>query len=63
MKYYAGLDVSLKETSVCILDEAGAVLRELKFPSHPKDLIRIGGSCLSPRSDRYRGRSTVAMAV
>jgi transposase len=41
MKYYAGLDVSLKETSVCILDEAGAVLRELKVPSHPEDLIRI----------------------
>ncbi|MDQ0321562.1 transposase [Pararhizobium capsulatum DSM 1112] len=43
MKYYAGLDVSLKETSICILDEAGAVLRELKVPSHPEDLIRILG--------------------
>jgi transposase len=41
MKYYAGLDVSLKETSVCILDETGAVLRELKVPSHPEDLTRI----------------------
>ncbi len=41
MKYYAGLDVSLKETSVCILDETGTVLRELKVPSHPEDLIRI----------------------
>ncbi|WP_085033691.1 IS110 family transposase [Ensifer aridi] len=41
MKYYAGLDVSLKETSVCILDETGAVFRELKAPSHPEDLIRV----------------------
>lgn len=41
MKYYAGLDVSVKETSVCILDETGAVCRELKVPSHPEDLVRI----------------------
>jgi hypothetical protein len=41
MKYYAGLDVSLNETSVCILDETGAVLRELEVPSHPEDLTRI----------------------
>ena len=27
MKYYAGLDVSIKETSVCIVDEAGKVCR------------------------------------
>ena len=26
MKHYAGLDVSVKETSVCIMDEAGTVL-------------------------------------
>ncbi len=34
MKHYAGLDVSLKETSICILDEAG------KIASHPEDLLR-----------------------
>jgi transposase len=28
MKYYAGLDVSVKETSVCIVDESGNVCRE-----------------------------------
>jgi transposase len=39
MKYYAGLDVSVKATSVCILDETGKVCRELKVPSHPEDLI------------------------
>lgn len=41
MRYDAGLDVSQKETSVCILDETGTVLRELKVPSHREDLIRI----------------------
>jgi hypothetical protein len=40
MKHYAGLDVSLKETSICIVDEAGSILREMKVPSHPEDLVR-----------------------
>jgi transposase len=39
MKYYAGLDVSVKETSVCIVDETGKVCREAKVVSYPKDLI------------------------
>jgi transposase len=41
MKYYAGLDVSVKETSVCILDETGKACREMKVPSHPQDLVAI----------------------
>ena len=41
MKHYAGLDVSLKETSVCILDETGKICREIKVASHPEDLLRI----------------------
>jgi transposase len=41
MKHYAGLDVSVKETSVCIVDEAGNICRELKVASHPRDLVRL----------------------
>jgi len=41
MKYYAGLDVSLKETSVCIIDEAGKICREAKVPNHPEGLVRL----------------------
>ena len=41
MKYYAGLDVSIKETSVCVLDEGGRIVRELKVPSHPDDLAPV----------------------
>lgn len=41
MKYYAGLDVSVKETSVCILDETGKICRELKVPSHPEELAEV----------------------
>ena len=33
MKYYVGLDVSLKQTSVCIVDEARTVMKEGKVPS------------------------------
>jgi hypothetical protein len=28
MGHFAGLDVSVKETSVCILDDAGKIVRE-----------------------------------
>ena len=40
MKHYAGLDVSVKEASVCIVDETGKVCREVKVMSHPEELIR-----------------------
>ena len=41
MKHYAGLDVSVKETSVCIVDESGKLCRERKVPSHPEELVAI----------------------
>ncbi len=41
MKHYAGLDVSVKETSICIVDETGKICRELKVTSHPEDLLRV----------------------
>jgi len=40
MRHYAGLDVSVKETSICIVDETGKICRELKVTSHPEDLAR-----------------------
>src|SRR5665213_2264478 len=39
MEYYAGLDVSVKETSVCIVDEAGKIVREIKVASEPETLV------------------------
>jgi transposase len=41
MKYFTGLDVSVKETAVCIIDETGNICREVKVPSHPDDLIAV----------------------
>lgn len=41
MKHYAGLDVAVKETAICILDETGKIYREMKVESHPEDLVRV----------------------
>lgn len=39
MDYYAGIDVSLKESSVCVVDAAGKVAREVKVGSEPECLV------------------------
>jgi transposase len=38
MKYYAGLDVSLAETAICVLDEDGIIFREGTATSDPNDI-------------------------
>lgn len=38
MKYYAGLDVSLEETAICVVDEEGAIVREVRASSEPEAL-------------------------
>jgi transposase len=40
VEHYAGLDVSLELTSVCIVDAQGHIVRETKVPSDPEDLVR-----------------------
>lgn len=40
MEFYAGIDVSLKESSVCVVDSAGKVVREVKVASEPEALVR-----------------------
>ncbi len=39
MEHYAGLDVSLEQTSVCVVDVQGQVVREAKVKSEPEALI------------------------
>ena len=38
MDHFAGLDVSVKETSVCIVDDTGRIVREVKVASEPEAL-------------------------
>ncbi|MDP5307324.1 hypothetical protein [Paracoccus spongiarum] len=40
MKRYAGLDVSVNETAISIVDEDGRICREAKVVSHPEDLSK-----------------------
>ena len=41
MEHYAGLDVSLELTSVCLVDSQGRVVREAKVASEPEAVIRF----------------------
>ena len=41
MDHFAGLDVSVKETSVCIVDDTGKIVREVKVASEPAALLTV----------------------
>jgi transposase len=39
MEHYVGIDVSLKDSSVCVVDATGRIVREAKVASEPEALI------------------------
>lgn len=39
MEHYAGIDVSLELSSVCVVDEQGAIVKEAKVASDPEALV------------------------
>ena len=41
MEYHAGIDVSLEQSSVCIVDATGKIIREAKVASEPEALVRF----------------------
>ena len=41
MDHFGGLDVSVKETSVCIVDETGKIVREVRVVSEPDALLAV----------------------
>ena len=45
MGYFAGLDVSLEETSICIVDDAGCIVREARAVSEPEALVGFFEEC------------------
>jgi hypothetical protein len=44
MDHFAGLDVSVKATSVCIVDDTGRIVREVKVASEPEALLQVLGN-------------------
>ena len=38
MEYFAGLDVSMAQTHLCVMNRDGAVMHEVKVPSTPADI-------------------------
>ena len=45
MGYFAGLDVSLEETTICIVDDAGMIVREARAASEPEVLVAFFEAC------------------
>ena len=60
MKQYVGLDVSQKETAICVVDQNGKVVFEGKATSDPGALARVIGK-RAPTAERI-GFETGAMA-
>ena len=44
MEHYAGIDVSLEQSSVCVVDGHGRIVREAKVASEPEALILLSVS-------------------
>src|SRR5205809_7953334 len=44
MDHFAGLDVSVKETSICIVDDTGRIVKEVKVGSEPEALLKVLGN-------------------
>ena len=63
MEHFAGLDVSVKETSVCIVDDTGRIVREVKVASEPEGAAAGADEPRVPlQAGRAGSRATVAMA-
>src|ERR687886_1482702 len=43
VEHYAGIDVSLERSSVCVVDATGRIVREAKVPSEPEALVAFFG--------------------
>ena len=41
MEHYAGIDVSLERSSVCVVDATGRIVREAKVASEPEALVAL----------------------
>ncbi len=66
MTYFAGIDVSLEESSICVVDAGGKIIREVKVASEPEALVRkaMFSSCNVVRlKANSRTKSTRIMTI
>src|SRR5438270_1515121 len=50
VEHYAGIDVSLERSSVCVVDGTGRIVREAKVASEPEALVAFLGQLGLPRA-------------
>lgn len=55
MTYYVGIDVSLETSSICVVDQAGSLVREFKVVSDPEALAAGRFEEASPSACGGRG--------
>ncbi|WP_010219304.1 transposase [Sphingomonas sp. PAMC 26621] len=63
MTHFVGLDVSVKETSVCVVDDAGKVVCERKVPTEPDDIAVLLTSVGGDYERKGQQRASVAPNV
>ncbi len=52
MEFFVGLDVSLDETHICVVDEGGRIVKETRAASEPKAIAK---------AIRHKGRRALNM--
>ena len=62
MDHFAGLDVSVKETSICIVDDAGKIVLEVKVATEPEALLAAEESRLPLQANWVGSWTAVAMS-
>jgi len=62
MRYFAGLDVSLEETAICVVDETGRIMKELRgrrtVLNEMRSIENVGAG--DPEGSRHQARHAVS---
>ena len=56
MNHYVGLDVSLEETAICVVDGTGRIVKEARAASEPEALIETAAAWLMLASVKLLSR-------